>query len=219
MKFKENPEDHFDTQARIEALEKLDKNLSDKMKEGGRLGVPSADESLVQNYIRNRIKVPEDLTDESKFRIVSEETKEESLYTSELAKLKNMDRIDLKKLLEGCKSRSQEDKNLFSMGDLLKGFEIDPETLEYIESADHSSVLNRIKLIDRINSNREDPIEDNEKRRFVSGMVYHDVKGFTTPILMLIPGMAKIGNIVPKETKEKVIRYLKSKKKYLPLFY
>ena len=224
MKFRENPDNLFDTEARLKALERGVASHNVKMDDEERLAVPSYDESVVSDWIRNRTEAGEDTTDPRGREVFKVETitQPEGDYEKDLEKLKSLTRDELDKLLTEAERKSKEEGgSIFSKGSLLHGYAIDPNTLQSLETTVHVGVGTDLAL-DIFNSmdveNMGADTASHITRRIIDGLVFLNVPGFKTPILKLHPfGLEELGDKVPKEDIRKIVEHIKKERKLLPI--
>ncbi len=219
--FKENPENRYDTEMRLKAVEGAEESHKAKMDDEERLAVPAHDESMVSDYIRNRIEPPADMVSgKGIFRVETPE-QPEGEYEKDLKKLQALSEDELDKLLTEMEEKSKEGKGLFSKGNLLLGYAIDPKTLESLESKHHERQMNVYTLAEQIAQKAGQDLswelEKQIERRTVSGFVYLQVPNFKTPIVKLYLGIEEMGNLVPKGDVDKIVNFLKRQRKLLPI--
>lgn len=222
--FKQNPDNLYDTEMRLKAVEGGGGVASHnaKMADEERLGVPSYDESVVSDYIRNRTEAPKDMTDGRGVLKVETVEQVEGEYEKDLKKLQALTRKQLDELLTSVEKQSKEGRGLFSKGNLLNGYAIDAETLESIQTTSHDSagfdlaVEISQKMRDR-GASYEEADMDKIARRVIKGFVYLKVPDFQTPIVRLWLGMKEMGDLVPQEDLQKITSYLKRERKLLPI--
>ncbi len=218
-KVRENPDDHFDTEMRHKAVMGGVASHQTKMTDENRLGIPDLDESINQDRIRNRIEPPVDLINGREIFKVETIKQPEGDYEKDLKKLKTFTPDELKKLLNEIQEKSR--RGLFSKGDLLNGYAIDPQSLKSLQSIHHDTIAFELatkiaeKLLDPNISNYN--LTANIQRRIIPGLVYLPVPGFKTPIVKLYLGVKEMGNLVPEEDVKKIANYLKSERKLLPI--
>jgi hypothetical protein len=229
LNFFENPNNHADTESRLKALEGGVPDGYDTLgrlkdiDEEGLLGYSDPAGSTVRDWIRDRTQAAPDTTGEFDRNSRKVDLVEESLsdYEKEEIKLRNLTREELYALLQSAEEKSREGRGLYSHGNLMNGFAIDPETLQSLQNYDHDKRLIVGYLADKIIRDSEssdmnfqtDPFEI--ERRFVYGLVYLEVPGFKTPIAKLYLGMEEMGDLVPKEKVIKITNHLKQERKLL----
>lgn len=219
--FKENPDNFFDTEMRLKAIEGGVASHQAKISDDNRLGIPAYDESVTSDYIRNRVEPPADMVSGRKVFKVEVVEQPEGEYDKDLKKLQALTRGQLDELLKEVKRKSSEGKGLFSLGPLLRSYAIDRQTLESFQSIHHeddaASEL-AFNIAQKLwNSGNFEANVDMIKRRIMIGTVYLEVPGFKTPIVGLVLGLKEMGNRVPKEDVEKIARHLKQERKLLPI--
>jgi len=219
--FKENPDNLYDTEMRFKAIEGGETSHQTKMTSEERFGVPAYDESVVSDYIRNRVEPPTDMVGGRKIFKVEAIEQPKSDYEKDLKKLQTLTGSELDELLAEAETKSKEGKGLFSKGSLLNGYAIDRQTLESLQSVHHDDV--RFELAANISeklrySDSPEYVDiDTIKRRIVGGFVYLEIPGFKSPIVKLYLGLKEVGNLVPKEDVEKIVKHLKDEGKLLPI--
>src|SRR4051812_24662849 len=119
---------------RLRALENAKKNYEGKLQDEERLGVPSGDESIVADYIRNRVETPEDIVSGIKIFKREAASKPESEYEKESKKLQALSPNEIRELLKAVEEKSKKNKESISRGNLLNGYAIDPKTLMSLQS-------------------------------------------------------------------------------------
>jgi hypothetical protein len=214
--FQPNPNDHFDTEMRLKAIEGGVASHQAKIKDENRLAVPSRDESDVQDWIRNRVEVPEDMVSNRDVFKVEKAKQPEGDYEEDLKKLKYLTRDQLKKLLDETEEKSKEGVGLFSKGSLLNGFAIDPETLNSIQTTTHGGIKENlaIEILNKMDSeNIDENTESQLKKRIINGFIYLEVPGFKTPIVRLWLR----GIWTPEKYIEKIVNHIKRERKLLPI--
>jgi hypothetical protein len=221
VKFFENPDNRFDTEMRLKALEEGEEKHKIKTSEEDRAGVPSYDESVVSDWIRNRTEIPEDMIKGRSIFEVKMTKRPETIYTAEYLKLKELGVDNLRILLDGVEEKSREGRGLFSKGDLLMGYAIDRQTLESLQSINHDTVAYElaIKISEKIRESGNHKLIDTDDilARIIKGFVYLEVPGFKTPIVKLFLGLEKMGNKVLDEDILKISNHIKNEGKLLPI--
>lgn len=218
--FHENPNDYLDTEMRFKALDRGTTSHNAKMADEKRLGVPAYDQSIAQDYIRNRVEPPADMVESRKIFKAESVEQPEGDYEKDLKKLKTLTSKQLDELLTAVRNESKKGRGLFSKGNLLNGYAIDRETLESLQTSDHdiTDVNLAANISQRLNDSGDlDATIDTIKRRIVSGLVYLKVPGFKTPIVKLYLGLEEMGNLVPQKDVKKIVDYLKRERKLLPI--
>ncbi len=219
--FQENPDNHFDTEMRLRALEGAEASHSAKMADEDRLGVPSYDESMVSDWIRNRIDIPKDMIGGKGVFKVETSAQPEGDYERDLKILQALTKDQLDKLLATVENESKKDKGLFSKGDLLNGYAIDPETLQSLQTRDHHGTAKDLALSILYSMDDEKITENTENylmRRIIAGMVFFKVPGFRTPIIKFNPFVSvKTNDKVPEDNVKKISNHLKRERKLLPI--
>ncbi len=218
--FHENPDNRYDTEMRLKALENSDESLRGKMDDDQRLGVPSHDESMASDYIRNRVEPPADMVSGREYLKIETPEQSEGDYEKDIKRLKALSEDQLDALLTEIENKSKEGRGLFSKGGLLNGYAIDRESLESLQSVHHQGIA--FELAANIAEKRRDEGDmdadiDRIKRKVVSGIVYLEVPNFNTPIVKLWLGIEEMGDAVPKNDVEKIANHLKSERKLLPM--
>ncbi len=230
ISFFENPDNRSDTESRLKALEgkvvdghdTLGRSLD--LDEAGVLGYSDAESSTVRDWIRDRTQAAPDTTGEFDEQSRSVEFAEQPIsdYEKEEIKLRNLTEKQLVDLLKSVEQKSREGRGLYSHGDLIAGYAIDPDTLKYLQSRDHDRPLVFGYLADKIAQELErsdpssayvDPFEI--ENRLVYGLVYLEVPGFKTPIVRLNLGVEEMGSLVPEEKVAKIENFLKRERKLL----
>jgi hypothetical protein len=119
LNFKPNPDNRFDTQARLRAIESdRDWHKTQRPDDDGELGYTDPITALNAIRIRERVKTPDDIALGRDVLTKQQETIEDDEYTEELNTLKLLNPKHLGKLLDEVSNRSQEDRGLFSKGPL-----------------------------------------------------------------------------------------------------
>lgn len=219
--FNENPNDRYDTEMRLKALREGRENHTAKMYNEDRLAVPSYDESVVLDYIRNRVEPPRDITDGREIFEVRAIEQSEGDYEKDLKKLQALTKDELEKILTEEENKSKEGHGLFSKGDLLDGFAIDIKTLKSLQSVNHDIASH--DLVDKIWEEQKESDKFNIAdlgliyRRIVKGFVYLTVPGFKTPIVKLSLGTEEMGDLVSKKDVGKIVNHLKRQRQLLPI--
>ncbi len=222
--FFENPENHFDTEARLKALEGGAESHQQKIDEDDRMAVPSYGESVVIDYLKNRVKAGDDTTDPKGKNVFRAEfiSQPEDDYEKEYKKLKSITQKELQDIIKKAEDKSKEGRGLFSKGPLLLGYVIDRITLESLESTTHDTVA--VDLAYKISEDliqkgdfENSDIDRIRYRRLVNGFIYLDIPGFSIPIVRLYLGMEEIGNKVPEADVQKIVEHIKRERKLLPI--
>lgn len=217
--FFENPNDRFDTEMRFKALRDAEENHLAKANEEDRLAVSSQDESLVSDWIRRRIEVPEDMVPGYVHKKVELAKQPEGDYEEDLKKLKSLTKEELRTILNEVIVKSKKGQGLFSRGHLLNGYVIDRKSLESLQSVHHDgieyilarTIMGKMRDYDQI------PDLHETLEYIVKGVVYLKVPGFKTPIVELWFGSEEAGDKVPDDDINKISMLLKSEKQLLPI--
>ncbi len=219
--FQPKPTDLDDEKYR--ALKVSEASHQAKMEDESRAGVPSYDESLVSDWIRNRVDIPEDMLKGGGVFNVEAIKQPEGDYEADFRKLKALTRQELDEILTVVENKSKQGRGLMSRGRLLNGYAIDRQTLESLQSSYHDVTTYKLeKMIeDRLLDSGVKPSDidsDAILRRIIPGFVYLEIPGFKTPILKLYLGDKEMGDEVPEgEDIERIVRHLKGERKLLPI--
>ncbi|MEK9182866.1 MAG: hypothetical protein AAB809_02180 [Patescibacteria group bacterium] len=225
--FREDPEDHFDTEMRLKAIESGGASHNSKIadEQKGRLGIPAYDESLVADWIRNRVEPPKDMASGRGISNVEVVKQPEGDYEKDLEKLRSLTPKELEGLLTTVEIESRKGRRSFSKGNLLNGYAIDSQTLESLQSKNHSAVNFDLafniaeKLVGSgASGDTVDVLFITLLRRIVKGQVYPEVPGFKTPIIKFDPfRLEKMNGLVPEEYIAKITNHIKRERKLLPV--
>lgn len=177
------------------------------MADENRLAVPSYDESVVSDYIRNRVEPPADIVDGREIFKVEAAEQPEGDYEADLKKLQALSEDELVKLFDEVEQKSKEGRGLFSKGNLLHGYVIDPETLESLESTHHDRQMNVMTLADKIANKMGLEMEKKLERRIVYGLIYLEVPNLKTPVAKLYLGTEEMDNKIPENIVNKIAAY------------
>lgn len=189
------------------------------MNDEDRLAVPGHEESIVSDYIRNRVEPPADMVSGRDIFKVETVKQPEGDYEKDFKKLQSLTQDQIHQLLTEVEIKSRENRGLFSEGNLLNGYAIDPETLKSLQSINHSQIDS--DLATEILQNSENNYDLNAlkilTRRIIIGFVYLEIPSFKTPIVKLLLGSEEMGDKVPEEDVQKIADYLKRERKLLPI--
>ena len=219
--FRHNPDNLFDTEMRLKALEGAKVSHTEKTEDESRAGVPSHDESTVFDWIRNRIDIPEDMIKGPDVLKVEAVRQPEGDYEVDSSKLHALTREELQDLLTGTENISRRDRAQISKGPLLNGYAIDPETLQSLQTTRHGSTYIQLAKDIAANSGVTDQTTlENIQKRIISGLVYLQLRGFRTPIVKLNTPLMGLGEIVSElspEVVRKIANHIKDQRKLLPI--
>jgi len=218
-RFQPNPKNLFDTEMRLKALRESEERHQAKMENESRGGIPSSEESLVSDYLRNRVGPPEDMVSGRKIFEVETIKQSEDYYKKDYKKLKSLTESELYPLLTAMEENRAETARI-TMGKKLHGYAIDPKTLQSLETTEHHTT--NLELARKILQQEADSGNLHTEyyflqNRIIRGFVYLEVPGFETPIVKLFLDNPEDKIKIPKEDMEKVANYLKREGKLLPI--
>ncbi|OGI75667.1 hypothetical protein A3C67_02650 [Candidatus Nomurabacteria bacterium RIFCSPHIGHO2_02_FULL_42_19] len=147
--------------------------------------------------------------------------KPEREYEIELRKLQAFTPQELDNLLTEVERKSKEGRGLFSRGNLLNGYAIDPKTLKSPQSSRHDNIDLDLAsdITTEIAPDHAPSFLElrNLERRIVKGFVYVSVPGFKVPIVKLYLGLEEMGSLVPEHNVKRILWHLKNERKLLPI--